>query len=238
LYKIIVEKYPKDKLYEPSAIRLGLIKKDKNKKEEVNDDAANPFLIAEDLYFQKKYNEAIDSFKVIAKKFPKSRYAAKSLYFTGMIYEENLKNNDSAAVAYGLLAKNFALEPLAKNAIAKYDEYKKEKERIQKEAEEKKKADELKKKEEEEKAKAKIEKPVEPKNEIKLEDNKAINDSLKDEAKPRVRKSYLDRLKAETDSSKKKIVPEEKIDSIKNEKKIIDNTINIDTTKKKTPIPE
>lgn len=238
LYKIIVEKYPKDKLYEPSAIRLGLIKKEKNKKEEVNDDAANPFLIAEDLYFQKKYNEAIDSFKVIAKKFPKSRYAAKSLYFTGMIYEENLKNNDSAAVAYGLLAKNFALEPLAKNAIAKYDEYKKEKERIQKEAEEKKKADELKKKEEEEKAKAAIEKPVEPKNEIKLEDNKAVDDSLKNEAKPRVRKSYLDRLKAETDSSKKKIVPEEKIDSINNEKKIIDNTINIDTTKKKTPIPE
>lgn len=221
LYKIIVNKYPKDKLYEPAAIRLGLIKKENKKKDVVSDDAAKPFSIAEELFFQKKYNEAIDSFKVIAIKFPKSRYAAKSLYFAGMIYEENLKNYDSAAVAYGILAKNFALEPLAKNAIAKYDEYKKEKERIQKEAEEKKKTEELKKKEEE-KSKSEVEKSIEQKNQINIEDKKVAEDSLNDEAKPRTKKSYLDRLKAEMDSSKK----------------ANDNTMKLDSTKKKIPIPD
>ncbi|MEW6005144.1 MAG: tetratricopeptide repeat protein [Stygiobacter sp.] len=233
LYKIIVEKFPKDKLYEPAAIKLGIITKDSKKKEDVSSDPASlPFQKAEELYYQNKYQEAIDSFKVLANKFPKSRFGAKSLYYIGMIYEENFKNYDSAAVAYGMLAKNFALEPLAKNAIAKYDEYQKEKERIKNE-EEKKKAEELKKKEEEDKKKLEKEKPVEN-NTIKIEDNKTINDSLKDDLIPRNKKSYLERLKADTDSIKKKFINNEISDTLKS--KI--NPIKKDSSKTKSPIPE
>lgn len=229
LFKIIVDKYPKDKIYEPAAIKLGLIKKEnKNKENNSNDPASSPFTKAENLYYQKKYQEAIDSFRVIANKYPKTRFGAKSLYYIGMIYEENLKNYDSAAVAYGLLAKNFALEPLAKNAIAKYDEYKKEKERIQKEEEEKIKAEELKKKELQEKKNIEKEKAT-ANNEIKIKDNKTNIDSLNDEVKPRTKKGYLERLKAETDSLKKKSVDETIPDTLKPKK---------DSLKSKPPIPD
>ncbi|MCX7876541.1 MAG: tetratricopeptide repeat protein [Melioribacteraceae bacterium] len=231
-YKTIVEKHKKDKLYEPAALRLGLIKKEEKKKEDSSSDpAALPFLKAEELYYQKKYQEAIDSFKVIAKAFPKSRFGAKSLYYTGLIYEENLKNYDSAAVAYGMLSKNFALEPLAKNAIAKYDEYTKEKERIKREEEEKKKALELKKQQDEEKKKQSTEKPI-AETPIKPEDNKTTVDSLNDDIKPRPKKSFLERLKADTDSLKKKFINENLTDTTnsKSNKK--------DSVKTKPPIPD
>lgn len=233
LYKIIVEKFPKDKLYEPSAIKLGIKSKDTQKKDESsNDNAALPFQKAEELYYQNKYQEAIDSFKVLVNKFPKSRFGAKSLYYIGMIYEENLKNYDSAAVTYGKLAKNFALEPLAKNAIAKYDEYQKEKERIKKEEEEKKQAEELKKKEEENKILEK-EKNAEI-NKIKIEDDKTISDSLNDDSVPRNKKSYLERLKAESETSKKKYINNENQDTLKNKV----NSVKEDSSKTKPPIPD
>ncbi len=233
LYKIIVDKFPKDKLYEPSAIKLGIKSKDSQKKEVVsNDPASIPFQKAEELYYQNKYQEAIDSFKVLANKFPKSRFGAKSLYYIGMIYEENLKNYDSAAVAYGKLAKNFALEPLAKNAIAKFDEYQKEKERIKKEEEERKQAEELKKKEEENKILEK-EKTSEI-NKIKIEDNKTISDTLNEDSVPRSKKSYLERLKAETETTKKKFINNEINDTLKNKV----NPFKEDSSKTKPPIPD
>lgn len=223
LFNKIVTQYPKDKLYEPAALRLGIIKKDKNKKEENNDVGSNEFLIAEDLYFQKKYTEAIDSFRVIAKKYPKSRIGAKSIYYIGMIYEENIKNYDSAAVAYGLLAKNFALEPLAKLAVAKYDEYNKEKERIKKEEEAKKQAEETKKIEEEKKKNQPEENKTVDQNDVEI---------LNDEAKPKPKKSYLERLKAETENSKKTNI-ENKSDTT-----TIFDSLKKDTIKSKTPIPD
>ncbi len=77
------------------------------------------------------------------------------------------------------------------------------------------------------------EKPVEN-NTIKIEDKKTINDSLKDDLIPRNKKSYLERLKADTDSLKKKFINNEISDTLKS--KI--NPIKKDSSKTKSPIPE
>jgi tetratricopeptide (TPR) repeat protein len=172
LYRFIYEKYPKDELAIASAEKLGLIEK-KESKSQGFDPAESQYKKAEELFFAKEYQQSIDSFKVIYKKYPESQFAPKAIYFAGLIYEENLKNYDSAAVAYSLLADNFAANPIAKLPIAKYTEYKQEKDRIKREAEELKKkeedklkAEEEKKKLEEEKLKAEKEKAAQPEQKV------------------------------------------------------------------------
>lgn len=155
LFKVIYDNYPKNPIWEPAGRKLGLIKTEAKKSVvKVEDDGEKPYLAAEDLYFKKDYKAAVDTFYSIYKRFPKSYYAAKSVFFAGMIYEENLKNNDSAATAYSILSKEFSNEPVSKPAIEKYLAYTSEKQRIKQEEEAKLKAEEQKKKEEEEKLKA------------------------------------------------------------------------------------
>ncbi len=155
LFKVIYDNYPKNPIWEPAGRKLGLIKTEAKKTVvKVEDDGEKPYLLAEDLYFKKDYKTAVDTFYSIYKRFPKSYYAAKAVYFAGMIYEENLKNNDSAAVAYSILSKEYSNEPVSKPAILKYSGYTEEKQRIKLAEEARLKAEEQKKKEEEEKLKA------------------------------------------------------------------------------------
>ncbi len=210
LYKEIFDNYPKDKLYQVAGEKLGLLKKEEKKNTAKTEDPAEPsYVKAEELYYQKNYTEAIDSFKAIHKNFPKSAFAAKSVYYAGMIYEEQ-KNYDSAAVAYAVLSKDFATDPVARLAMPKYDEYKNEKEKIKKAEEEKKKAEELKKKEAEDKLKAEQAK-AEEKNAAAqvpvVKDSSVVIDSnnVVKEDKTRKKQSYLDRLKADSDTTKRVI---------------------------------
>ncbi|KAF0148741.1 MAG: TPR repeat-containing protein [Ignavibacteria bacterium] len=213
LYKEIYNKYPKDKLHQTVGEKLGLVKKEEKKNAANAEDPAEPLYIkAEELYYKNNYAEAIDSFKAISKNFPKSTYSPKAIYYTGLIYEEQ-KNYDSAAVAYAMLEKDFAPDPVSKLAIAKYTEYKNEKEKIRKAEEDKKKEEELKKKDAEEKLNT---------NKTKQEDNKvdkgtpnfvkdstAVSDTSKFNIIDTTKKkqSYLDRLKADSDTTRKVIVP-------------------------------
>lgn len=132
-----------------------------NTKEE--DPAEKFYVEAEKLYYDKKYEAAIDSFKNIYKRFPQSSFAPKSVYYSGLIYEKDLKMYDSAASAYQTLTKDFSKSPLVGTVMTKYTEYKNEKDRIKKEEETKLKELEAKQKELLDKQKEKELKSVEVK---------------------------------------------------------------------------
>ncbi len=209
LYKEIYDKYPKDKLHQTAGEKLGLVKKEEKKNSSKTEDPAEPLYIkAEELYYKKNYSEAIDSFKAVSKNFPKSGYAPKAIYYAGMIYEEQ-KNYDSAAVAYALLEKDFAADPVSKLALAKYTEYENEKEKIRKVEEDKKKEEELKKKDAEEKLKA--DKAKQDEKNAGKDISELVNESTAASDTSKINKidaskkkqSYLDRLKADSDTSRK-----------------------------------
>ncbi|MFA7229145.1 MAG: tetratricopeptide repeat protein [Melioribacteraceae bacterium] len=137
LFRSIYDNFEKDPMRPAAAQKLGLVKKEEKivivKKEE---DPAEPlYYAAEQIYFNKKFEEAIDSFKTVYRRFPESGYAPKSLYYTGMIYEKDLKMYDSAASAYKILTNDFSKSKLAALILPRYTEYKNEKERIFKEEE-------------------------------------------------------------------------------------------------------
>ena len=137
-YQVIYDKYPDNKLYIEAAIKLGKVKRDEPKVELSNDPAERDYIAAENLYYEKKYHDAISGLTHVYLTYPKSSFVPKALYFIGMIYEDNLEKNDSAAVYYGILAsKEYASTPYGKAVFAKYTEYKNEKERIEKEKEKK-----------------------------------------------------------------------------------------------------
>jgi len=139
LFRHIYDNFEKDPLRNAAADKLGLVKKEPQKtllkKEE--DPAEPSYVNAEDIYFNKNYHEAIDSFRSVYKRFPESEFAPKSLYYMGIIYEKNLKMYDSAASAYKSLTLDYSKSQLASAVMPKYSEYKNEKDRLLKEEENK-----------------------------------------------------------------------------------------------------
>lgn len=59
------------------------------------------------------YNQAIDSYSKIYNKYDTSNFAPKSIYSIGLVYENNLKNMDSAAFYYNLLLTKYPDSELA-----------------------------------------------------------------------------------------------------------------------------
>lgn len=151
LFQFIYDNFKDNQLSSAAAQKLGLIKKEERKIDikKVDDPAEKYFDVAEQLYYDKKYTEAIDSFRTLYKKFPESSFAPKSVYYVGMIYENDLKQYDSAASAYLVLTRDFSKSPLSNRVFAKYTEYKKEKDIIKKAEEDKRKELEEKQKEQE-----------------------------------------------------------------------------------------
>lgn len=223
LFKFIYDNYEKDPMRNAAAQKLGLIKKEEKKSvaDKTNDPAEKFYVEAEEKYYNKKYEEAIDSFRSVYKNFPKSTFAPKSIYYIGMIYENDLKMYDSAAAAYGILTKDFVQFPLAGKVFAKYTEYKNEKERIKREADAKQKESAKGGEEKQKEAKLKEQQQTalnqppqiqKPKDEPgKPSESKAppvVKDSTIERDSIRVRperQSYLQRLKADSDTTKKKI---------------------------------
>ncbi|MEW6701267.1 MAG: tetratricopeptide repeat protein [Bacteroidota bacterium] len=226
LFKFIYDNFENDPMRNAAAQKLGLLKKEETKTvtEKIYDPAEKFYVEAEEKYYNKKYEEAIDSFRSIHKNFPKSPFAPKSIYYIGMIYENDLKMYDSAAVAYEILTKDFVQFPITGKVFAKYTEYKNEKERIKREAEARQK--ESAKDGEEKQKEAKLNeaqqtalkqqqiqsaslrtkdetgKPSEPKAQPVVKDSTVERDSIR--VRP-ARQSYLQRLKADSDTTKKKI---------------------------------
>jgi tetratricopeptide (TPR) repeat protein len=145
MYEIIYNNYPNDKLYTEAAIKLGKMKRDEHINTGVITDSAEvEYLAAEKKYYEKDYSGAIDGLKKVFRNYPKSVFKEKAIYFVGLIYEENIVDNDSAAAYYGILAsKEYSTTNYGKAVAAKYGEYKKvkdaeEQEKIKQLAEQKK----------------------------------------------------------------------------------------------------
>lgn len=210
LFKIIYENYPKHKLYNEAGKKLGLIKSEETKLASTNDPAEKLYIEAENLYYNKKYQEAINGFRNIYLNYPRSTYAPKSILYIGMIYEER-NQNDSAAFFYSILSsKDYASTPYGKAVIAKYTEYKNEKERLEREAKEKAE-------------KKKIEEqsllPKEKTNEEKLENKSTAipNNKISENSDSSSSQKYIEKLKANTDKTNTS-----KTDSSKKQKIILE----------------
>ncbi len=139
LFKYIYDNYPKDPLRKAVVEKIGLDKKEGTQtvEQETDDPAKKIYLQGEKLYYDKKYKEALDVFNGIYNNYPKSDYAPKSIYYVGMIYENNLLNNDSAAVAYGKLINDFKKSPLLALVTDKYNNYEAEQKRLMEEKDKK-----------------------------------------------------------------------------------------------------
>lgn len=133
LYQIIYDQFPKSTLFTEAGKKLGLIKEEV-KKVMVTDDPAEPLYIsAEEKYYKKEFREAIKAFREIYLNHSESPYSPKSIYYIGLIHEE-LKEYDSSAFYYGILSsKEYSSTPFGKAVMAKYTEYKNEKEKLERE---------------------------------------------------------------------------------------------------------
>ncbi|MCL6098526.1 MAG: hypothetical protein M1391_08125, partial [Bacteroidetes bacterium] len=197
----------KDPLRAVVAEKLGLTKKDDKHPVVVktDDDPARPFYIdAENKYFDKKYNEAIEGFRSIYKNYPKSPYAPKSIYYIGLIYEDNLQQYDSAATTYGLLITGYKTSPLTAKIIEKYTYYMTEKVREKTIQEEKQKAELTK----QQLDKAKTEAENQKQNAVKTEitpTKPAVADTLNDSVrKINLRRQLPEEKKPQTESDSTK----------------------------------
>lgn len=140
LFKFIYENHPEHKLYTEAGIKIGMIKREEKKVVSSSDPAEPLYINAEEKYFSGEYQQAIEKFREIYLNYPGSEFTPKSIYFIGLIYEER-KQYDSAAFFYGILSsKEYAGTPYGKAVVAKYTEYKSEKEKLEKAAEEELKA--------------------------------------------------------------------------------------------------
>ncbi len=212
IFKYIYDNFEKDPLRNAAAQKLGLVKKEENTviAKKVDDPAEKYYDQAEQIYYGKKYVEAIDSFRTVYKNFPKSPLAPKAIYYIGLIYEKDLKMYDSAAAAYGMLIKEFAKSPLSGTVLAKVTEYNNEKERMKKEEENKQKELEAKQKEKEAKS-ADLNKTVinqQPKQVANKDDKIVKQILLKESAQKQDSPKVLsqDSLKAKEDTTKLKRV--------------------------------
>jgi tetratricopeptide (TPR) repeat protein len=134
LFRHIYDSCSTNPLAKASAEKLGLVKEQNQNiatiKSSVNQEeiiASKLYFEAEKKYYDKQFTASVDSFKNIYKKYKSTPFAPKSLYYIGLIYENDLKEYDSAAVYYGLIYLNYDKSPIMALVNNKYTEYMKEK---------------------------------------------------------------------------------------------------------------
>ena len=132
LFRIVNEKYKNSEAALAAAKKLGLI-------EDVpkSDPADASYIEAEKKYFDKKYDEAINDFRAIIAKHPKSKLAPKSAYYIAFIFENDIKNIDSTTAAYEYLIKKFPESEIMAKTMKRNSVYQEEKKRKEKPAEKK-----------------------------------------------------------------------------------------------------
>ncbi len=121
VYEIIYENYKGNEIVNKVAEKLNL-----PEVQSQTGPAEKLYLKAETLIDSNKFTDAIPELKTIYDSYPKSTYAAKSLYTIGWIFENELDNPDSAAAYYDLLNSKFANSNYAKKIKTKIYFYKKE----------------------------------------------------------------------------------------------------------------
>ncbi|MEE9429953.1 MAG: tetratricopeptide repeat protein [Melioribacteraceae bacterium] len=139
MFQVVYDNYKDDPIMNEAAKKLGKPIFDFDK-DVVEDD----YLTAESQYDSLDFNGAINSFYKIYKENPKSKFAAKSLYTIGWIYENDLSNLDSAVSVYNTLTTKYRSSVFAKNVQTKLTGYKQEERRLQAIQDSIKKANEVK----------------------------------------------------------------------------------------------
>lgn len=212
MFTIIYENFKNDPLFEEAGIKLGKIKR--NEKKVVvagSDPAQEEYIKAENNYYGGNYREAINGLTKVYLNYPKSQFMQKALYFIGLIYEEKLKDYDSAAVYYSILSsKEYSNTPYGKAVAAKYNEYK-----VLKDAEEAEKQKEIQEKMKLEQAKAALDsaKTVQDTSFVEKElKGKLKKEDVLEKDKLRIDKNDLDSSKVnqiQLEEKRKKLIPEE-----------------------------
>jgi TolA-binding protein len=128
LFKIVYENYKDSPLGVMAAKKLGLIEEAPK-----NDPAEVVYIEAEKKYYNKNYTEAINEFRTIPVKYPKSRFAPRAAFYVAFIFENDIKNLDSTTTAYEYLTGKFPDSDAAKKAQKHYTVYLEEKNKKAKE---------------------------------------------------------------------------------------------------------
>jgi TolA-binding protein len=121
LFNIIYDRYRSEKVVNAVAIKL--------KKPIVDfefDPAKNLYADAETDLLKKNFDVSLNKFYGISEKYPKSPLAAKALFASGWILENDLKLYDSAAVIYDTLTTRYPKSVYAGNVKPKLYYYKEE----------------------------------------------------------------------------------------------------------------
>lgn len=162
LYAHIIKVYPNSPYAHESRKILGLppVVVEKDSAEEL-------FNKAESLAEEGNYQAAINTYKVIPRKFSTSPLTPKALYAVGWHFENSLVNTDSAFAAYKRLIAEFPSSVYAAAVRPKVIEYENEQKRIEAEKqkkieEEEQKLEEQKQKEQQEKEAVKTQPPPTP----------------------------------------------------------------------------
>jgi len=127
LFQIIYTDYKDKNIVNAAANKLNLPLVDFD-----YDPAKEIYVLAEGYMLDSIYSKSIDKFWSIYKEYPKSPFAPKGLYASGLILEDNLFLLDSAASVYDTLIAKYPTTPYAKKISQKISFYKQEKARIQK----------------------------------------------------------------------------------------------------------
>lgn len=118
LFNLVYNNYKNTDVAILAAKKLGLIE-DTPKV----DPAENFYMEAEKKYFDKKYDVAIQDFRNIIAKYPKSKLAPKSAYYIAFIFENDIKNIDSTMAAYEYLNKTYRESAVNTQVIKRYNTY-------------------------------------------------------------------------------------------------------------------
>lgn len=108
-YRELVGSYPQSTYAEEARARLGILTETKNE----SDPAEKVYTQAEKMIEAGQFRRALDLLAQVAAKYPTSKYAPKSQYAIGWLYENRLSAPDSALKVYKSLVEHHALTPYA-----------------------------------------------------------------------------------------------------------------------------
>ncbi len=125
MFTLVFEKFPFNRLRNEAAKHIGKPLYDFDK-----DPVEEEYTIAEEMFYNSDYKNAVNNLFNIYKNHPNSIYASKSLYTIGYILENNLNMPDSAASIYDTLSTKYKTTDYAKSIQTKLNGHKLEQKRL------------------------------------------------------------------------------------------------------------
>lgn len=108
LLEVIIERFPRTEYGKEAMKKMGYTDKF------LIDSIADLYFSGNSLRNNREYSFAIKQYTNVYTKYPESKFAPKSLYAIGLIYERNLNNKDSALIFYDMLIQKYPRSEQAK----------------------------------------------------------------------------------------------------------------------------